>query len=389
MAYEIDLLRDELFDELGKTRLKESYMKEDEESPQERFKFVCDFFASNEEHAERLYNYASRHWLSFSTPILSFKNEKRQLPISCYLSYLDDSSEGLVDCLAEVNWLSMMGGGVGIHVGIREADNKSVGVMPHLKVYDASTLAYRQGKTRRGSYATFLDISHPDIIQFLEMRKPTGDQNFRTLNLHHGINISNAFMEKIENSMRDPDYDDSWNLISPASGDIVDTISARELWQRILEMRMQTGEPYIIFIDNANAQLPNWLQSKGLKINGSNLCTEIFLPTNSERTAVCCLSSLNLEHYDQWKDCPLFIRDAMEMLDNVLNYFIENAPDTISRAKLSAFRERSVGLGALGLHAYFQKNMIPFESVIAKLRNKDIFSAVSYTHLTLPTIYSV
>ena len=169
-------------DELGKTRLKESYMKEDEESPQERFKFVCDFFASNEEHAERLYNYASRHWLSFSTPILSFKNEKRQLPISCYLSYLDDSSEGLVDCLAEVNWLSMMGGGVGIHVGIREADNKSVGVMPHLKVYDASTLAYRQGKTRRGSYATFLDISHPDIIQFLEMRKPTGDQNFRTLN---------------------------------------------------------------------------------------------------------------------------------------------------------------------------------------------------------------
>ena len=206
MAYDIKPERDSLFDELGKTRLKESYMRADEESPQERFKFVCDFFASNEEHAERLYNYTSKHWLSLSTPILSFKNEKRQLPISCYLSYLDDSSEGLVDCLSEVNWLSMMGGGVGIHVGIRESDNKSVGVMPHLKVYDASTLAYRQGKTRRGSYATFLDISHPDIIQFLEMRKHTGDQNFRTLNLHHGINIPNAFMEKIEHSMRDPDF---------------------------------------------------------------------------------------------------------------------------------------------------------------------------------------
>ena len=376
MAYEIDLSKDELFDDLGKTRLRESYMKEEEESPQERFKFVCDFFSSNEEHAERLYTYASNHWLSFSTPILSFKNEKRQLPISCYLSYLDDSSEGLVECLSEVNWLSMMGGGVGIHVGIRESDAKSVGVMPHLKVYDASTLAYRQGKTRRGSYATFLDISHPDIIQFLEMRKATGDQNFRTLNLHHGINISNAFMEKIEHAMRDPEYDDTWQLISPASNEVVDTISAKELWQRILETRMQTGEPYIVFLDNANDKLPNWLQSKGLKIHGSNLCTEIFLPTNSDRTAVCCLSSLNLEYFDDWKDSPLFIRDAMEMLDNVLNYFIEHAPDTIERAKLSAFRERSIGIGALGLHAYFQKKMYPFESVLAKISNKDIFNHI-------------
>ena len=376
MAYEIDLSKDELFDDLGKTRLRESYMKEEEESPQERFKFVCDFFSSNEEHAERLYTYASNHWLSFSTPILSFKNEKRQLPISCYLSYLDDSSEGLVECLSEVNWLSMMGGGVGIHVGIRESDAKSVGVMPHLKVYDASTLAYRQGKTRRGSYATFLDISHPDIIQFLEMRKATGDQNFRTLNLHHGINISNAFMEKIEHAMRDPDYDDTWQLISPASNEVVDTISAKDLWQRILETRMQTGEPYLVFIDNANDKLPNWLQAKGLKIHGSNLCTEIFLPTNTDRTAVCCLSSLNLEYFDDWKDSPLFIRDAMEMLDNVLNYFIEHAPDTIERAKLSAFRERSIGIGALGLHAYFQKKMYPFESVLAKISNKDIFNHI-------------
>lgn len=377
MKIEIDTSRDALFDELGIVRLKESYMREDETSPQERFAFVSKAFASDEGHAQRLYDYASKHWLSYSTPILSYGRSKRGLPISCFLSYLDDSAEGLVDTLSEVNWLSMLGGGVGIHVAIRGSDDKSVGVMPHLKVYDASSLAYRQGRTRRGSYAAFLDIGHPDIISFVEMRKPTGDQNMRTLNLHHGINVSNKFMELLEQAMRDPEFDDSWPLINPNNGQVTEVVKARELWQKILEMRMQTGEPYLVFLDNANAKLPVWLREQGLKINGSNLCTEIFLPTSKERTAVCCLSSVNLEYYDEWKDNPLFIRDAMEMLDNVLEHFIQNAPDSIARARYSAMRERSVGLGALGLHAYFQKNLIPFDSVVAKVTNRKIFKHIN------------
>lgn len=373
----IDYNRDNLFDSLGMTRLKESYMKDGEVSPQERFWLVSKTFSTNEDHARRLYDYSSKHWLSYSTPILSFGRGKRGLPISCFLSYLEDSSEGLVDTLSEVNWLSMLGGGVGIHLGIRGVDEKSAGVMPHLKVYDASSMAYKQGRTRRGSYAAFLDISHPDITQFMEMRKPTGDQNMRTLNLNHGVNLSNKFMQIIENCMRDPDYDDSWDLISPNDGSVVDTVSAKELWQKLLDLRMQTGEPYLIFLDNANDKLPSWLKDQGLKINGSNLCTEIFLPTNKDRTAVCCLSSVNLEYYDEWKDNPLFIQDCMEMLDNVLTYFTENAPITIKRAIFSALRERSVGLGSLGLHAYFQKNLIPFESVIAKIKNRQMFQHIN------------
>lgn len=373
MSVVMDLSRDALFDELGLMRLRESYMRPEEKSPQERFKFVAEAFATDEAHAQRIYDYASRHWLSFSTPILAFGRTKKGLPVSCYLSYMDDSAEGLVDCLSEVNWLSMLGGGVGIHVGIRSADEKSVGVMPHLKVYDAACLAYRQGSTRRGSYAAFLPIDHPDIISFVEMRKPTGDQNLKALNLHHGVNISDAFMQKIEESMRDADADDSWPLVNPATGEVEDTVSARDLWQRILEMRMQTGEPYLVFTDTANRALPSWLKDKGLKIHGSNLCTEIFLPTSKDRTAVCCLSSLNLEYFDQWRDSPQFIEDTMEFLDNVLQYFIDHAPDAIARARYSAMRERSVGLGALGFHAYLQKNSIPFESVVAKVTNMKIF----------------
>lgn len=376
MTVQLDLSRDSLFDELGVARLRESYMRDEEISPQERFSFVCQQFASNPEHAQRLYDYTSKHWLSLSTPILSFGRGKRGLPISCFLSYLDDSAEGLVDTLSEVNWLSMLGGGVGLHVGIRGVDEKSVGVMPHLRVYDSSCLAYRQGRTRRGSYAAFLDISHPDIISFIEMRKPTGDQNYRTLNLHHGVNLSDKFMRLIENSMKDPDFDDSWQLISPNNDEVVETVSARELWQKLLDLRMQTGEPYLIFKDTANNAMPQWLKDAGHQINGSNLCTEIFLPTNEERTAVCCLSSLNLEYFDDWKGSKLFIRDTLEMLDNVLNYFIDNAPDTISRAKYSAMRERSIGLGALGWHAFLQKKMLPFDSVMSKVWNKKIFEHI-------------
>jgi len=372
----IDYEKDKLFDELGIKRLKESYMKDDETSPQHRFAFVSSSFGSNPEHSQRLYDYASNHWLSFSTPILSFGRSKRGLPISCFLNYIEDTAEGLVDNLSETNWLSMLGGGVGIGFGIRSADDKSTGIMPHLKIYDASSLAYRQGRTRRGSYAAYLDISHPDIIPFLEMRKPTGDPNVRCLNLHHGINITDDFMTIIEKCMLDPDYDDSWNLIDPHSNEVRETVSAKMLWQMILELRMHTGEPYIHYIDTSNRMMPQWLKDKGLKINQSNLCSEIILPTNEERTAVCCLSSLNLETYDEWKDNELFLQDVAEMLDNVLQYFIDNAPDSISRAKYSASRERSIGIGALGFHAYLQRNGIPFEGVMAKVTNNQIFNNI-------------
>ena len=372
----VDYTRDNLFDELGKIRLKESYMKDDEVSPQERFAFVSSTFGSNPEHAQRLYEYSSKHWLSYSTPILSFGRSKRGLPISCFLNYIEDTAEGLVDNLSETNWLSMLGGGVGIGFGIRSADDKSTGVMPHLKMYDASSLAYRQGRTRRGSYAAYLSIDHPDIINFLEMRKPTGDQNMRTLNMHHGINIPDAFMEIIEQCMIDPEFDDSWKLVDPASNEVRETVSAKELWQRILEMRMMTGEPYLHFIDESNRKMPQHLKDLGLKINQSNLCSEIILPTNEKRTAVCCLSSLNLEYYDEWKDHPQFLRDTAEMLDNVLQYFIDNAPKTIKRAIYSAKQERSIGIGALGWHAYLQKNNIPWENPMAIGRNKNIFKHI-------------
>lgn len=376
MGVKIDLEKDKLFDELGIKRLQESYMRDDETSPQQRFAYVSSSFGSNTEHSQRLYNYASNHWLSYSTPILSYGRSKRGMPISCFLNYIEDTAEGLVDNLSETNWLSMLGGGVGIGFGIRSADDKSTGVMPHLKIYDASSLAYRQGRTRRGSYAAYLDISHPDIIPFLEMRKPTGDPNVRCLNLHHGINITDDFMNIIEKCMLDPEADDSWNLVDPKSGEIRETVSAKHLWQQILELRMHTGEPYIHFIDTSNNMLPQFLKDKGLKIHQSNLCSEIILPTNEERTAVCCLSSLNLEYYDEWKNDPLFLRDVAEMLDNVLEFFITNAPDTISRAIYSASRERSIGVGALGFHAYLQKNNIAFEGVMAKVANNQIFKHI-------------
>ena len=376
MGITIDPNKDSLFDQLGVMRLKESYMTEDEISPQERFAYVSKTFGSNIEHAQRLYDYVSKHWLSYSTPILSYGRSKRGLPISCYLNYIDDTAEGLVENLSETNWLSMLGGGVGIGFGIRSADDISTGVMPHLKMYDASSLAYRQGRTRRGSYAAYLNVDHPDLLLFLEMRKPTGDQNFRCLNLHHGINISNEFMSVIEKAMTDPEYDDSWELKDPHTEETREVVSARDIWQRILEMRMQTGEPYLHFIDTSNEMLPEWLKDKGLKINQSNLCSEIILPTNEERTAVCCLSSLNLEYFDAWSKDKRFLRDVLEMLDNVLDTFIDNAPDEISRAKFSAYRERSVGVGALGFHAYLQRRAVPFESALAKSANIRVFKHI-------------
>lgn len=372
----IDYERDKLFDDLGVKRLKESYMREDEFSPQERFAYVSKAFGSNEDHAQRLYDYSSRHWLSYSTPILSYGRSRRGLPISCFLPYLDDSAEGLVDTLSEVNWLSMLGGGVGIGVGIRSADDKSVGVMPHLKTYDASSLAYRQGRTRRGSYAVYLDIDHPDIIQFLEMRRPTGDPNMKAMNLHHGVNISDKFMEVVERCMTDKNASDEWELRDPNNGDVREVISAKDLWQRILEMRMQTGEPYIHYIDTSNRNMPEFQKAKGLSIKQSNLCSEIILPTDKTRTAVCCLSSVNLEYFDEWKDNDLFFRDIAEMLDNVLQYFIDNAPAPVSRAKFSAMQERSVGVGALGFHAYLQSHGWAWDSIMAKSSNMQMFNRI-------------
>lgn len=706
---QLALDRDSLFDEAGLRRLRESYMRDDEISPQERFAFVAKTFGTNQEHAQRIYEYSSKHWLSFSTPILSFGRTKKGLPISCFLPYLHDTSEGLIDTQAEVNWLSMLGGGIGIGVGIRSADEKSTGVMAHLKTYDASCLAYRQGTTRRGSYAAYLDISHPDIIPFLEMRKVTGDPRIRCPNLHHGINIPNAFMEIIEKCMKDSNTNDNWQLIDPHTKEIKQVVSAKHLWQKILELRMENGEPYLHFIDTSNEKLPKFLKDKGLTIKQSNLCvapetvvltkefgqlpiselfihgnvnvwngsewsktkiiktgtnqklvsvelsngiilncteyhkfyttkngkitekrthellpgdklikfdlpiidgyakfpyaythgffcgdgtyvnklpkitlygekknlvsrldiksgthredsngrlnymlqndicdkfvvpsayfsiesrlqwfaglcdadgcmtdingcfgiqigninkqfltdillmlqtlgihskinkmrdfgitqfraqekfyntqpmyrlviassgvnslldlglncsrlnlrkcdpnrnsehfikvtsiedngryddtycfteekkhmgmfngvltgqcTEIMLPTDKDRSAVCCLSSVNLEYWDEWKENSSFIRDVAEMLDNVLQYFIDNAPKTISRAIYSAQQERSVGIGALGFHAYLQKNHIPFESAIAKSVNKKMFDILNidckYANLTL------
>jgi len=297
----------------------------------------------------------------------------RMIVHNCYLPYLADTAEGLVDTLSEVNWLSMLGGGIGIGIGIRSSDEKSTGIMPHLRTYDASCLAYRQGQTRRGSYAMYLDITHPDILLFLEMRKPTGDPNMRCQNLHHGILIPDTFMQLIERCMLDPHIDDTWELKDPHSQEVRDKISAKELWQRILETRMQTGEPYILFIDTANKALPEPQKQLGLKVNQSNLCAEVVLATNKDRTAVCCLSSVNLEYYDQWKTVPEFIPDIVEMLDNVLQYFIDHAPPTISRAVYSASQERSIGIGALGFHAFLQKHNVPWESSTAVSYNKSMF----------------
>lgn len=374
---EIDYARDNLFDSLGMKRLEESYMRKDEVSPQERFAYVATKLGSNKEHAQRLYDYASKHWLSFSTPILSYGRSRKGLPISCYLNYIDDTTRGLIDNLSETNLLSTLGGGVGIGFGIRSQDEKSVGIIPHLKTYDMSSLAYKQGSTRRGSYAAYLDISHPEIVPFLEIRKPTGDPNMRCQNLHHGINVSDKFMQIIERCMVDPEADDDWDLIDPHTKEVCKTISAKWLWERIMEIRMQTGEPYLLFIDTANNALPDYMKRHGHTIKQSNLCSEIILPTSAERTAICCLSSVNLEYYDDWKHNELFIQDIAELLDNVLDVFIEEAPSALHRAVESAVMERNIGIGQLGFHAYLQKNSIPFEGVMAKVTNKTIARHIS------------
>ena len=380
----IDYSKDNLLTEFSFKTLEDRYLVGDEKSPQEGFARAAQAFADDDEHAQRLYDYASNLWFMFSTPVLSNGGTKRGLPISCFLNYVEDSREGITEHYTENAYLSSFGGGIGgSWSAVRSAGTKtskgseSTGVIPFVKVVDAEMLAFSQGVTRRGSYAGYIHISHPEIEEFLDIRKPTGgDTNRKCLNLHHGIVISDKFMEIIHRATKEEGFDDSWELIDPHSGEVKKVVSARTLWVKILQNRMETGEPYIMFEDAVNADLPEFQKRKGLKVNHSNLCSEITLATNEERTAVCCLSSVNLEYYDEWKKVPAFIPDLIRMLDNVLSYFIENAPEQMERARFSAMRERSLGLGAMGFHAYLQRNNMPFESVFASSVNYEMFKHI-------------
>ena len=376
--------RDNYLSEFSLKTLEDRYFIQGEKSPQEAFARAAKAFADNEDHAQRLYDYASKLWFMFSTPILSNGGTTRGLPISCFLNYVEDSREGLTNHYTENAFLSSVGGGVGgCWTGVRSVGSKtsngseSTGVIPFLKVVDAEMLAFSQGVTRRGSYAAYLDISHPEIEEFLDVRKPTGgDVNRKSTNLHHGVMIGDDFMQLIENATREPGFDDSWPLIDPHSGEVKKVIPAKTLWVKLIQNRVETGEPYIVFRDTVDEAVPEFQKELGLRVHQSNLCSEITLPTDKDRTAVCCLSSVNLEEYDEWKNNDMFIPDLVRMLDNVLEHFITNAPDQLSRASYSAMRERSIGLGAMGFHAHLQRHNIPFESAMAKGKNLQMFNRI-------------
>ena len=377
MKIDIEYSRDAYLTESGKTILKDRYLLPTEASPQDAFARAAKTFADDQEHAQRLYDYASKLWFMFSTPVLSNGGTTRGLPISCFLNYVDDSREGLADHYTENIWLSSMGGGIGGYWGdvrsqgmATSIGNKTTGVIPFMHVVDSQMTAFHQGATRRGSYASYMDISHPEIVEFIEMRKPTGgDIHRKNLNLHHGVNVSDKFMEAVSAG-------EVWDLIDPHTKQTIKTIDARTLWIKLLETRIATGEPYISFIDTVNASLPDTQKKLGLKFNHSNLCSEITLPTAKDRTAVCCLSSVNLEYFDEWKDNPQFIEDIVRMLDNVLETFINDAPDYMWRAVNSARCERAIGLGTMGLHSYFQKRSISMDSPMSKSINEYIFKHV-------------
>ncbi len=350
--------------------LSQFYCNENE-TPQQAFaRTALCFSAGDLELAQRLYDAVSKGWFMFASPVLSNSVlpglKPKAMPISCFLLDIQDNLESIIDHSTEVRWLSVKGGGIGANWSkVRSVSNKAPGPMPFLHTIDADMIAYRQGKTRKGSLCAFLDISHPDILEFMHMRVPTGDVNRKNLNLHHSINIPDEFMRAVER-------DEMWDLVDPNDETARDTIRARELWETLLEIRFRTGEPCIHFITESNRHLPQSLKDQGLRINSSNLCQEITLPTNEERTAVCCLSSLNLDKFDEWKDTEL-VEDMITMLDNVLQYFIDHAPNELSKAKYSATRERSLGLGAMGFHSWLQKNNIAWESEEARLENEKIF----------------
>ncbi len=378
---DVDHSRDAYLTGFGKATLDDRYLLPGE-SYQDLFARVASYYGDDQSHAQRLYDYISKLWFMPATPILSNGGTNRGLPISCFLNEATDSLNGIVDLWNENVWLAARGGGIGSYWGnlrsIGEkvgANGKTSGIVPFIRVQDSLSLAISQGSLRRGSAASYLPIDHPEIEEFIEIRRPTGgDPNRKALNLHHGILISDAFMRAVEK-------DAEWALLSPKDKAPIRIVSARHLWIRILTARVETGEPYIVFIDHVNRAIPEHHKLAGLVVKTSNLCSEITLPTGKDRegkdrTAVCCLSSLNLEYFHQWKDHPLFIEDVMRFLDNVLQDFIDKAPDSMARAKYSAARERSVGLGVMGLHSFLQQNMIPIESVMAKVWNRKMFSHI-------------
>ncbi|PHZ84496.1 ribonucleotide-diphosphate reductase subunit alpha [Paremcibacter congregatus] len=373
--------RDSLLTDFGKATLTDRYLMPGENF-QDLFARVASFYSDDQAHAQRLYDYISQLWFMPATPVLSNGGTKRGLPISCFLNEANDSLAGIVGLWNENVWLASKGGGIGSYWGNLRSigeevstNGKTSGIIPFIRVMDSQTLAISQGSLRRGSAAVYLPISHPEIEEFIEIRRPTGgDPNRKALNLHHGIAISDAFMRAVEN-------DEEWALLSPHDQTVQKTVSARSLWVRILTARIETGEPYMLFSDHVNNAIPEHHKLAGLNVKTSNLCCEITLPTGmdhlgKERTAVCCLSSINLEKYDEWKNNELFITDLMRFLDNVLQDFIDRAPDSMSKATYAAMRERSVGLGAMGFHGFLQEKMIPFESVMAQVWNKRMFKHI-------------
>jgi ribonucleoside-diphosphate reductase alpha chain len=380
-AVEVDHSRDALLTDFGKETLKDRYLLPGE-SYQDLFVRVASAYADDQPHAQRLYDYISRLWFMPSTPVLSNGGTGRGLPISCYLNSVPDSLEGIVETWNENVWLASRGGGIGTYWGAVRGigepvglNGKTSGIIPFVRVMDSLTLAISQGSLRRGSAACYLDVSHPEIEEFLEIRKPSGDFNRKALNLHHGVLLTDAFMEAVRAG-------EEWNLLSPKDGSVRATVDARSLFQKLVETRLATGEPYIVFADTVNRTMPKHHRELGLKVSTSNLCSEITLPTGrdhlgNDRTAVCCLSSLNLETWDEWNGDKQFIEDIMRFLDNVLTDYIDRAPPEMARAKYSASRERSVGLGVMGFHSFLQARNLPFEGAMAKSWNLKIFKHIS------------
>ncbi len=375
-----DRSRDSLLTDFGKETLEDRYLLPGE-SYQDLFARVASAYADDQDHAQRLYDYISKLWFMPATPVLSNGGTGRGLPISCYLNSVPDSLEGIVETWNENVWLASRGGGIGTYWGsvrgIGEPvglNGKTSGIIPFVRVMDSLTLAISQGSLRRGSAACYLDISHPEIEEFLEIRKPSGDFNRKALNLHHGVLITDEFMEAVRDGTE-------FNLRSPKDQSVRGSVDARSLFQKLVETRLATGEPYIIFIDQVNRMMPKHHRDLGLKVTTSNLCSEITLPTGrdhlgNDRTAVCCLSSLNLETWDEWNGDKGFIEDVMRMLDNVLQDYIDRAPPEMARAKYSASRERSVGLGVMGFHSFLQARGLPFEGAMAKSSNLRIFKHI-------------
>lgn len=374
----IDLSKDDLLTDYAKDMILDFYAQKGETSPQQVFARACRAWSIYNGQfdrglAQRLYKYVSNKWFMFASPVLSnapdVTGTSKGMPISCFLTYVPDTVEGLIDHSSELRWLSVMGGGVGGHWSdIRSVSDVAPGPIPFLATVDADMTAYRQGKTRKGSYAAYLEIDHPDILEFISIRVPTGDNNRKCLNLHNAVNLTDKFMQAVIDGT-------TYELVDPKRGPTGEYLDARKVFTKLLETRFRTGEPYLNFIDTANEALPKELKDLGLKIHGSNLCNEIHLPTSKDRTAVCCLSSVNLEYFDDWSKTTM-IEDLIVMLDNVLQYFIDNAPDSLARAKYSAERERSIGLGAMGFHNYLQRNSIPFESNTASKLNMKIFAGI-------------